>query len=68
MKILAGNITELVDTFLHSGYVSAYPRHFSVSWLKDKEPVVTLDMVEALRLLHPEGGQEAPGLPPPVFF
>jgi hypothetical protein len=50
MKILAGSITELADTFLHFGYGSASPRYFGDSWLNDKEPVVTLDMVEALRL------------------
>jgi hypothetical protein len=53
MKIIAASIakvTEAADTFLHAGYISAYPRPLNEYSYPDTAPVEQLDVVQALQL------------------
>jgi len=56
MQILASSIdvpagvAKVADTFLHAGYISAYPRTLWVDTYGNQAPEIQLDMVEALRL------------------
>jgi hypothetical protein len=64
MKIIAASIQQVVDTFLHAGYGSAFPRTL-IEWgqglPRDARPRAQLELAEALRL---EGEAMASGLPP----
>ncbi|MCP4600316.1 MAG: hypothetical protein GY847_07255 [Proteobacteria bacterium] len=67
MKLIAANMVDKVDSFLHAGYVSAYPRPLesydyplgSESMGSDVDVIYHMDLVEALRL---EGESLAAGL------
>ena len=50
MKILAGSLQTAADTFLHAGYISAYPRPYYPHNYGYQTPKLELDMMEALRL------------------
>lgn len=50
MQVLGSSITEAVQTYLHSGYISAYPRPLEGYVLEGAEPSLTLDMAQALQL------------------
>ena len=68
MKLIAASIIEKVDTFLHAGYISAYPRPLyaeaypvgSGGDVSAAEIVHQLDLTEALRL---EGESLAAAVP-----
>lgn len=54
---------DAVDSFLHAGYISAYPRTIARSFdFSTKEPVVELDLVQALRLKGESLGGRASGV------
>jgi hypothetical protein len=50
MKILASSIQQAADTFLHAGYISAYPRTLYSYSYGQGSPRMELDVAEALRL------------------
>jgi len=53
MKIIGSSVNGVIDTFLHSGYISAYPPDdspLSASLYPGTEPLFQLDMAEALKL------------------
>ena len=50
MKILASSIQQAADTFLHAGYISAYPRTLYSYGYGNSSPKMELDVAEALRL------------------
>jgi len=52
MKILAGSIVEATTSFLHAGYISAYPRPLDPYQypIGQASPSLQLDLTEALRL------------------
>lgn len=58
MKLMAANLVETVDRFLHAGYVSAYPRPLDATaypgganYAGDTvQPVIQLDVAKALEL------------------
>jgi len=50
MKILAGSLQSAADTFLHAGYISAYPRPYYPHAYGYDSPKIELDLMEALRL------------------
>jgi hypothetical protein len=50
MKILAASIARAADSFLHAGYISAYPRPLNEYSYPDSLPVEQLDVAESLRL------------------
>ena len=64
MKLFNASIVESVDTFLHAGYISAYPRPLeggaypSGDSLSEAQKILELDMQSALRLGEPitDGG------------
>ena len=50
MKILASSIQQAAETFLHAGYISAYPRTLYPHDYGNTSPRMELDVAEALRL------------------
>ena len=50
MKILAGSLERAADTFLHAGYISAYPRPYAAYNYGYTQPKLEIELVEALRL------------------
>lgn len=50
MKVLAASIAQAADSFLHAGYISAYPRPLNEWSYPDTAPVEQLEVAEALRL------------------
>ncbi len=56
MQIFGGSIDvgnaaqQAADTFLHAGYISAYPRAFELEYLGELKPALDIDLVEAFRL------------------
>ncbi len=50
MKILASSIQQVADTFLHAGYISAYPRTLYAYNYGNTTPKLELDVAESLRL------------------
>ncbi len=50
MRIMAGSLERVADTFLHAGYISGYPRPFNSYYYGNSQPKLELDMVDALRL------------------
>ena len=50
MKILASSIQQAADTFLHAGYISAYPRTLYNYAYGNTAPKLELDVAESLRL------------------
>ena len=50
MKILAGSLERAADTFLHAGYISAYPRPYYPHSYGSSPTKIEMDMLDALRL------------------
>ena len=50
MKIIAASIQQAAETFLHAGYISAYPRTLSSYHYGHQAPRMELEVAEALRL------------------
>ncbi len=48
MQLFAASVAEAAESFLHAGYISAYPR--TLMHLPSGEPKLQLDVTEALRL------------------
>ena len=61
MKLIGASITENIDTFLHAGYISAYPRPIEPSAYPVgseetvAEKIIELDIQSALQLGHAAG-------------
>jgi hypothetical protein len=61
MKILASALVDAAKTYLHAGYISAYPRPlYPEMYYGNGEPTLQLDMVQALQL---QGEAAAAALP-----
>lgn len=50
MKILAASTVDAVNTFLHAGYISAYPHSMWTDTYGTSQPDLELDLVQALEI------------------
>ena len=52
MQIFAASVSPATETFLHAGYISAYPRTFQPHFMGSVDSATTLDLASALGFAH----------------